>query len=265
MSLQKLVNPSQDYGYHSSEGTTLRYKKGSEWIVVPGVSDYNVSGTEATSRDVIVTNINPTKRVTRPRAGMVTFNSLYMPTDRAWREIRDANINRDLLTWRLDLDGDLVWESDATNGCTATVAVDGEVTFTAGTGQAVPTFDSYPIGRGGLIHFDDSDGSDTPATFIINGVGFDNTGAKDGSGANSRTDVTSTLFVLDVANHSNPSDAVTAKLAQVYSPPPARYEFTANVLNVQDSNMPSEGELDTTLILQLRGPWPNPTIVTDVL
>ena len=237
------VNQDQEYAFQSSEFMSLSYLDGGEWRIVPGVMDYNISGGSTPSRDVVAANAAVAKRVGRPRVGDVSISAYFMPTDYAWRFIREAQLDRTLVQWRIETNGDIVWRSAASNPCQASVS-GGNISFSDDAGdQAAPTLDTYSIGRGTVITI----GTDN---LIVNHV---------------ENNVSNTLSVLDLSTYQRPADSIDAATTIIWNPPPMRYEFSAYVTQGADSSMPSEGELTTNLSLTPRKPLPDPVIITDVL
>ena len=235
------INQDQEYAFQSSEFMSLSYLiSGGVWRIVPGVMDYNISGGSTPSRDVVAANAAVAKRVGRPRVGDVSISAYFMPTDIAWRYIREAQLNRTLVQWRIETNGDIVWRSAATLPCQASVS-GGDVTFHSDAGdQPIPTLDTYSIGRGAVIT-----------------VGSHNLIIDDVHGS------ANTLSTLDLADYETPDTIEASNDVIIWNPPPMRYEFSAYVTQGADSSMPSEGELTTNLSLTPRKPLPDPVIITE--
>ena len=235
------VNQDQEYAFQSSEFMSLSYLRGGLWKIVPGVMDYNISGGSTPSRDVVAANAAVAKRVGRPRVGDVSISAYFMPTDYAWRFIRNAQLERTLVQWRIETNGDIVWRSAATLPCQASVS-SGDISFSDDAGdQPAPTLDTYSIGRGTVITIG-------TRNLIVDDV--------HGSG--------NTLSVLDLSDYSSPT-TIDPEETIIWNPPPMRYEFSAYVTQGADSSMPSEGELTTNLSLTPRKPLPDPVIITNSL
>ena len=236
------INQDQEYAFQSSEFMSLSYLiSGGVWRIVPGVMDYNISGGSTPSRDVVAANTAVAKRVGRPRVGDVSISAYFMPTDIAWRYIREAQLDRTLVQWRIETNGDIVWRSDASTPCQAQVT-NGVIAWHPTSSQSAPTLDNYSIGRGAVITLGNTINS------IVDSV-----------------DENGNLHTLDLSDYDDTDDINTSVSAIIWNPPPMRYEFSAYVTQGADSSMPSEGELTTNLSLTPRKPLPNPVIITGSL
>ena len=116
---------------HGSELVKLEYSKnGDAWSEIPGVSGYSESGGEAPERDVVAFG-GVAKRTGHPRVPSIEVNAVYAPAHPAWKAVRKASLNRELLKFRLITPQEDLFSVNS-SGNTVAIADTGVVTF-AGT------------------------------------------------------------------------------------------------------------------------------------
>lgn len=238
------INQDQEYAYLPSEFMSLSYwTSDGTFVNIPGIQSVDLGPTAAPIRDVIGANAAPQARMGRPRVPRVTANALALPTDVAWRALRDAQNDRTTLTFRFETNGEAVFTSATTNGATAQVSSAGALTFNQGAsnGQAAPTVaGSYGLGRGAVVKIGTN-------WLMISSV------------SNASTPV---INVVSIDTWAAPASQIAAGSCVIYNPAPHRYEFTAQVAEgAADLSLSEESEATTTLTLVPRKAPTLPTII----
>lgn len=249
------VNQDQELGIISSEFFTIYYRNSSgSWVNIPGAQDVNITGSQSPTRDVIPANGAVSKRVGRTRTPEVSLNCYYMPTDVAWRALRDAQLNRTTLRFRIDWDADLIFKSHGTDSKAGKVAVNatgGVMTFSApaaGTGNDPKlTVENDGLGRGQMVLVYGADEASTKY-YIITGV------------SNASTPVI-TCAEIDSDNKIVAATTQNQARFKLFNPAPHRLEFSAQVTQGSDMDMGAESEMMTNLTLAPRRQLPGPHIV----
>ncbi len=133
---------------HGSEFAKLEYSSdnGNSWNEIPGISGYTESGGEAPERDVVAFG-GVAKRSGHPRVPSIEVNAVYSPSHPAWKAVRKASLDRDVLQFRLTTAEEDIFSVNS-SGNTVAIAGTGVVTF-AGTQK--PNASECPIVPGQAI------------------------------------------------------------------------------------------------------------------
>lgn len=256
------INRDSTLAFVSNEYTSLRFKEigaaDSTYLDVPGITDWNISGTNTPVRDVVDARGPSQKRRGHMRVPEVSVSSLYLPQNRAWRRLKEAQENNTLLTFRIETNGTKVWETSvatdlATKGLRFVVAATGAVTITAQTGagnESLPTIEQAVVGQGSVLAIKPNTGANK--LFVVDEVTED------------ATTIAAGITVLNATTYAAPT-AITGTdhhLLAIWNPPPLRLEFVGSVTQGADMSLPAESELTTELMLQPRGKLPDWTIFT---
>ena len=120
---------------HGSEFAKLEYSSdnGSSWNEIPGISGYTESGGEAPERDVVAFS-GVAKRSGHPRVPSIEVNAVYSPSHPAWKAVRKASLDRDVLKFRLTTAEEEIFSVNSSGNTVAIAITTGVVTF-AGTQQ----------------------------------------------------------------------------------------------------------------------------------
>ena len=214
-----------------AENTILEYSKdGADYFAFPYVGDISVSGGEAPETDII-----SFRRVGK-LAGKVRVPSFtiaipsYTPQLQAFKDIREAIDDGDVLNWRLTTKKDTILTNAATSD-TVAIATTGIVTF-AGT---TPDFAGTLFGEGMVIKVGG-------ANYVLDSI----------------SEATPPVVMVRPA----PSSAVTASQPYMIDTPSLRLgPFTAKVRSPLAFDLPAEGNMTSSIDLTPEAQLPDWTIV----
>ena len=219
-----------------SEGARVQVSTdGSNWMDVPGVASYTVSGGEAPTRTV--TAFEGTAQVTgRPQPQTIELDATApVLAHPAWTTMYSAFQNGNILNFRLITEEVEVREASAGN--TLGIATTGIVTFAAATGSTAPDFTGNSFNVGMAL--------------------------KVGTGNSAVYHLVSKVTTAGVVTVSPaPGSAVAPNTQYAIVVPRTRQgPFTARVTTSSNISLASEADLASNASLAAVGVLPNPVLM----
>ena len=216
---------------HGSEFARFEYSSDNQvWNEIPGISGYTESGGEAPERDVVAFS-GVAKRSGHPRVPSIELQAVYQPAHAAWKAMREASIDGEVLKFRMTTKEETFFAIDKT-GHTVAIAATGVVTL---AGAVKPDFTEAQYGVGQVIKVGGS-------SYVIDSISGD------------------TPPVVKVKPAPD-SAAAAAMDYKVVLPSLQRGPFGATVRLADNVSLESEGDMTTTLTLAPRGRLPEWKIV----
>jgi len=214
---------------HGSENATLELLDGSDWVKIPGMTNYSETGGEAPTREVVAWE-GSAQRVGSPRPPTVEFGMTASPAHRTWGKLRTAYTSTTSLQFRMTTKEESVF-GPSSSGVTARVAAGGAVTL-AGDGA---DFSSAEYAPGMILKVG-------AVNYVIDSISS-----------------TGEVKVTDEDGTSATASAAAATYQVLI--PSLRRSFTARVSIADRISLENEGNMEATVTLAPIGQLSAPVVV----